>query len=370
MVIVFVTFGDFNGHATLKRATGMSAPLISSGHEVHILLEDSPSNREKVSMECPTAVIHWHIRERSPWAEWKIKQRTLNQLNPDTVWICGVGLRNWMRRPTPDSILLADHSELYSAVATGFLRRAFYGLLEWGYCFYFDGQICASRYLEAFYLRRLKSLKKKDTPIHYSPYAFHPDVISPNSEAAAAVQGRFPQKKLILYMGSFWENYGFWDMLEAFRRLSLTRSDFVALFAGRGPEQERGESWVRENGLSDKIVIEGYVPEEQLSAYFTAAHAFLSPLRDTIQDWARCPSKLYMYLPFNKPVITCPIGEAKELFGEQGMYYKPGDINGLTEVIERVLDENNPEGSTNPQDHTYAARTKDFLDWYKSTFSK
>ena len=47
MKIAFVTFGNFDGHATLKRATGMARPLILAGHEVYLLLEDSDVNREK-----------------------------------------------------------------------------------------------------------------------------------------------------------------------------------------------------------------------------------------------------------------------------------------------------------------------------------
>lgn len=368
MKIAFVTFGNFDGHATLKRATGMAGPLIEAGHEVHLLLEESPINREKVVMECPKAVVHWHQRGASARVERRAKQGTLNKLQPDVVWICGVGLRNWMRRPASYTVLLADHPELLSAISSGWARRYVYNLLEWAYCFSFDGQICASRYLETFYRKRLRKLGKDSAQVFYSPYAYHPDVIRTDPEGSAAVQARFPGKKLILYMGSFWENYGFWDMLEAFRRLSKKRDDFVALFAGRGPEKERGLAWVAENKLAESVVIEGYVPEERLSAYFGAADAFLSPLRDTVQDWARCPSKLYMYLPFNKPVITCPIGEAKELFGENGVYYQPGDVGALTNRIAGVLDQDDPQASADPSEHTYAARTPGFLEWLQRCY--
>lgn len=370
MILAFVTFGNFDGHATLKRATGMAGPLIEAGHEVHLLLEESPINREKVTMECPEAMVHWHQRGSSAWIERKCKQATLDQIKPAIVWICGVGLRNWMRKPCKETVVLADHSELYSEVGEGLLRRRIYSLVEWGYCFGFDGHICASRYLEAFYRKRLKKLGRDSAKVFYSPYAYHPDVIRSDSEGAAAVQARFPGKKLILYMGSFWPNYGFWDMLEAFRRLSEERNDFIALFAGRGPEKERGLAWVAENGLDKNIVIEGYIPEERLSAYFGAAHAFLSPLRDTVQDWARCPSKLYMYLPFNKPVITCPIGEARELFGEEGVYYSPGNVAALTQTINELLGQDAPTVATDPAAHTYKARTVSFLKWFETTFPK
>ena len=65
MRIAFVTFGNFDGHATLKRATGMAGPLIAQGHEVVLLLEDCEINREKVELECPSAEVVWHVRGRS-----------------------------------------------------------------------------------------------------------------------------------------------------------------------------------------------------------------------------------------------------------------------------------------------------------------
>lgn len=370
MKIAFVTFGNFDGHATLKRATGMAGPLAALGHEVHLLLEDASANRAKAVMECPAATVHWHDRASSPLAERRAKQNTINAIQPDLVWICGVGLRNWIRKPKRDTAILADHSELYSVVVEGKIRRCVYSLLEWAYCFGFDGQICASRYLQEFYRSRFQRLGKYPERIHYSPYAYHPEVIRLDPAGAESVKARYPGKKIILYMGTFRTNYGFWDMLHAFERLSKQRDDFVALFAGRGRELDKGLGWIEEKGLSEHIVLEGYVPEESLSAYFGAAHAYLSPLRDTVQDWARCPSKLYMYLPFNKPVITCPIGEARELFGDAGVYYEPGNVKALTSRIEEQLNEESPGAQVDPLEHTYAARTERFLKWFNQAFGE
>ena len=280
----------------------------------------------------------------------------------------GGGLRNWIRPSHRGCIVLADHSELYSAVASDPFRKVWYRLLEWGYCFAFDGHICASRYLERFYSNRLRRLRKADR-VHYSPYAFHPDVIGEVSEGCPLLE-RFRGKKVILYMGSFWENYGFWDMMRAFRKVSETRADFVAVFVGRGPEEERGIAWVREHGLEDSIVIEGYVAEEHLSQYFMIADGFLSPLRDTVQDWARCPSKLFMYLPFGKPIVTCAIGEAKEIFGSTGLYYSPGSVEELSSRIITVLDGEGQDCAVNPDKHTYAFRTNAFLEWYEHTYER
>ena len=368
MHIAFVTHGSFDSHATLKRATGMATPLLEAGHEVTVLMQDSEANREKIMLECPEASVCWYPAGLNAFKERRYKQDFLNKLQPNLIWICAVGLRNWVFRPKKNTIMLADHSELFSHVGYNRLRRIFYWFVEWGHVAYFDGHVCASRYLEQFYKHRLRPFGKSDR-VHYSPYAYHPGTMRIDLPGSKKLKRRFQERKPIVYMGSFWENYGFWDMLYAFRDLAQKRKDFVAVFIGRGPEKEKGIEWIQANDLEDVIHVEGYVAEEDLPAYFTVAYAFLSPLRDTIQDKARCPSKLFMYLPFKRPIITCRIGEAEELLGRQGYYFDPGNIESLTKKLDIVLNLSAEIKIADPQLHTYETRTGRFLKWYQKFFN-
>lgn len=367
MRICFVTYGDFFGHATLKRATGMAEPLVERGHEVTILLHDTETNRRKAELECPRAAIRWIPANVSFPRELRLKQKHVNELRPDIVWICGVGPRNWMRRSHEGCTVLADHSELYSVVENSFLKRAMYRILEWGYCLAFDGQICASRYLENHYRRRLDRIGIK-RPLLYSPYAFKPELAGIAGKGDDSQGHDCDDRDRVFYLGSFRTRYGFWDMLEAWKILSARRPGAVLEMVGRGPEEARGRNWVRNNGLEDSILIAGYVPDDELDEHLATADAFLCPLRETIQDVARCPSKLYLYLPYKKPVITCKIGEAAEIFGEDGYYYRSGDPNSMADMIEAALDRTGPCPSVNPAEHTYAHRTEAFLQWYGNSF--
>lgn len=367
MKIAFVTFGNFDEHSTLKRATGMASPLIARGCEVYLLLERGKANEEKVALECPDAQIVWHDRGGNALQERRQKQRNLNALAPDVVWICGVGLRNWMTRPDKACLLLADHSELYSHVSSGIIRRSFYSALEWGYCFAFDGHICASRYLFEFYEKRINKIRKNPL-LHYSPYANHDEVVQPRENVNSSGVNSYDGKRTILYMGSFWSNYGFWEMLQAVKRLREVRDDFVFVMIGRGPEMASGQAWIESQGLGETILMPGYVDDADLKDYFSIAHMFLCPLRNTIQDCARCPSKLFMYLPFMRPILTCEIGEAKELFGEKGYYFEPGNVESMAQGIKDILDmspANYLERLPNPEGHSYKARCDRFLDWVK-----
>ena len=346
----------------------MAGPLIRAGHVVYLLLEDHPSNREKVRLECPDAKIVWHHKYEKPFSERAEKQASLKKLSPDVVWICGVGLRNWVLRTRKGQVVIGDHSELYSSIASlSFVRRLWEQLLEWMHILSFQGHICASRHLESLYRNRGVKLGIK-APVHYSPYAYTNELVEQPKRILNELRSQYSGKTVFLYMGSFWENYGFWDMLYVFRDLYHEHGDFQALLMGRGPEKEKGIKWLEENGLTDRIKILGYIAEEDLSSYFDLADAFICPLRNTVQDIARCPSKLFMYLPFGKPIITCPIGEAFELFGEAGLYYDPGDRVGLKSRMAEVLGCMHLKSDVSLRENSWEARNRAFLAWMKEAY--
>jgi hypothetical protein len=100
------------------------------------------------------------------------------------------------------------------------------------------------------------------------------------------------------------------------------------------------------------------------------ANAFVFPLRDTIQDWARCPSKLYMYLPFKKLIVTFPIGEALELLKEDSFFYGQGDVGQLKDALSRALDIERCQPTVDPLEHTWEPRADACLAWIQLTHPK
>lgn len=367
MHIAFVTFGNYTKFPTLKRATGMAKPLVAAGHRVTLLLEDSPDNHEKALEECPDAEVLFHQRGDSALAERKEKQNLLDGLQPDVVWICAVGARTWVRRPHKDCVMIGDHSELPSAITKKPMRKLYEYLCEWGHVFAFDAHVCASRYLEDFYSRRMK-LFGKVPRVHYSPYAYNRLLLESEPIVLDTLKQQYSREKTIVYMGGFWENYGFWDMLYSFQEIVKTHGDVQMLMLGKGPEKDAGAAWIKEQGLSDQIHLVGYAPEEHLSSYFRFADAFICPLRNTIQDIARCPSKLYMYLAFKKPIVSCRIGEAEQVFEDTGYYYPPGDRFALQAALLDVLEGEGSNRLPDPSLHDWEARTDTFLNWMKAAF--
>jgi len=367
MRICFVTFGNISNHPTMKRATGMAQPLIGLGHAVGVVVEDTPDNRDRMAGECPDAEALWYRRGRAA-ADRRRKEWLAEQWEADVVWCCGLGFRNWVRprKRSGRPFAIMDHVELVSSFGNLTpLRRLWEAGSEWLCLWRFDGHVCASRYLETVFSRRLRRLRLS-RPVHYSPYAYNRAWAEGPRPRVGELKERFAGRELVVYMGAFWENYGFYEMLRAFARARAERPSAVLAMIGGGPEKEGGLRLARELGAEDDVVFPGFVPEEALTSWLGRADAFVCPLRDTEQDKARCPSKLFMYLPFRKPVVTSPIGEARELFGEDYPYYfRERDVGDLAAKLAAALRDCAARSATlpDPEAHDWEARAAAFERW-------
>lgn len=370
MKICFVTTGDITSLATMKRATGMANPLIELGYEVAIVAENNPNNLDRFALECPKVTALLFEKGGSKY-EVKQKKQMIKDWNPDIVYVCTFGIRNWIHRLSVSSkaIWLVEHSELISAIPSK--KRHLYRIIEDLSAFLFNGQIYASRYLEEVFSKGIKGFFTRRQPTLYSPYAYNKELSTNyNTQLLSSLQDKYRGRKVILYMGTLSINYGFMDIIKSAETIKKKREDFIVLIMGSGRHKELGKKYIEENDLSSVVEMLGYIPEDEVSTYFKLAGAFISPLFDTVQDKARCPSKLFMYIPFDKPVITCRIGEAKELFGELGYYYSSGDVEELSSLITKVLDDKGEYNGIDVDKHSWDYRTKEFDKWIKDNFRK
>ena len=365
MRICFATTGDVRITATMKRALGMAPALAARGHQVGILAWDTPANRARLMDECPQAEPLWVDAALPVVREAAAKRRHLRAWRPDIVYVCAYSLRNLILRGAAagGGRVVIEHSELFSAIRDVRRRYLLELLLEHASVLNADGLLCASRYLVEVYTRRARLLGRKGLPIAYHPYAYTP--VAPDPDRLDEIRRAAAGRRIVLYMGTLVRNYGIFDILEATARLARTRTDFTVQVLGHGRHAAEARQVAERLGLQDRVMFHGYAPESDLPAWFAAADVFLAPINDTVQDLARCPSKVYMYLASRKPIVTSPIGDPHDLLGADGFYYPPGDVAGMAATVSRALDAS-PTWKPQVVDaarHTWAHRTDEFLAW-------
>lgn len=312
----------------MKRAFGMAPVLVSRGDRVSIAIQDDPDNRAIASRNHEVE-FHW-FRPGGVLQERRAKVSLINRTSPDVVFICGLGLRNYLTPALAQHpCVLMDYVELESSLAGSPLhRRLMNVLLENRSSKAFSGHVVASRWLEQW----LRKSRQTQQPVFLFPYAA-PSGDPPTPQQTERFRLSVGFGKAFVYSGGFYRNYEFWTMLHA---IKLLRDHGVKLYLlGRGPEREAGERFVRANGLEANVRFVGYVPDTEYPFWLSAATALLAPLQDTVTDRARCPSKIPLYMTARRPIITCKIGEAYNYLHDQGSYYEPGNAASLASVMLR-----------------------------------
>lgn len=360
--ICFVTTGDLRCLASAKRALGLAKPLSDLGWSVSILLQDSEENRIRARLETDERVrVEYFEVGRGVWSEIRQKASLVKALKPGYLYVCGFVARNLVR--PYGGKLLVEHSELQSEIADAkaLVRlRAYF--LEYMSVLCADGLLNASQTLQDIFLQRARRLLRGGLPQLHFPYAYTlPPGVQPEPRRRA---GDSPF--VFLYVGSVVRNYGSLDMVEAFALVHARRPATLLRISGIGSGLEQARVRVADLNLSDCVQLPGFVPEEQLPEAMSMSDCFLAPIQDTIQDRARCPSKLYMYIQFRRPIITCRLGEPAVALGDKGRYYEPGNVESFAAEMLRVVDERPVELGIDPQLFTWSARAAQLCEWLQS----
>lgn len=367
MKICFITTGDIKNIATAKRALGMANPLANLGWEVSILMEDTEENHHRVEMECCDKVKVYYFPHCSAFKEIKIKSKLIKEINPDYIYICAFVTRNtvgiWHRCKK-----LVEHSELQSGIPDmKGLRKIHAYINEYFSIIYSDALLNASMYLQDVFKKRAKRVLKGRMPMLYFPYAYSDGVMNVMEIDRNKLEfSKYNGRKIFVFLGSIVRGYGAFTMIEAVEKIREKYPEVLLLMLGRGGSYQEACDYVEKHGLQDNIHLPGFISEEDISMYFSLTDYFVSPMNDTVQDWARCPSKLYMYLPYRKPIITCKIGEPFNVLGAEGFYYEPSSSDSLALEMEKLLESGKTEISINPLEYEWKHRTNEFDKWIHS----
>lgn len=349
MTILFLTLSKFSQFPIYKRAVGTGEALAQMGHRVLIAAMDCEENRVRMAKEAPHCEAVWFKGGilREAWAKFK----AIWCIRPDVVYSTSYSPHNLafvgLLLPRKTCKVL-EFCELYSQYSDK--SHFAWKIKERIACWENDRILCASKLLEEYF-------RPFAHRVIYSPYAY-PDYLVPK---------KIPHPLTVVFMAALWKGYGAYDVPEACIRLFGKYPELQVEVLGGGPEKDNLKAHMAERGLADRVHVRGYVAEDELNDYFSRADVFVAPIHDTFQDRARCPSKLYYYLPYNKPIVTGRFGDPYETLGDYGFYYRNYDVSEMSQAIDRALQAratfSYPDGFI--ERHSWAARARQFEDWFR-----
>ncbi len=141
------------------------------------------------------------------------------------------------------------------------------------------------------------------------------------------------------FVGSFHYWHGLESIEKFVQTLSEKHENARFLLVGSGPLKEDIQRAIEQEGLTDRVVLPGFVPHEEIPAYVAAMDVALAPYPPT-DFFYFSPLKLFEYMAAGKTVVASRIGQIAEIVedGENGVLYEPGDIDALIQKCSALIE--------------------------------
>jgi phosphatidyl-myo-inositol dimannoside synthase len=122
-------------------------------------------------------------------------------------------------------------------------------------------------------------------------------------------------------------------LIEAIKRLTDSGINVVLSLIGTGDSQRDYEDHACRLGIEDRVQFVGYVPREEINAYYNSAHVFVLPSYNEGMSLAALEA-----MAAGLPLVVTRTGGTKELVeeGVNGYSFQWGDVETLTNYL-RIL---------------------------------
>jgi glycosyltransferase involved in cell wall biosynthesis len=164
------------------------------------------------------------------------------------------------------------------------------------------------------------------------PYAAPPEFSEPvTPEAVRAIREQCHlERDYFLFVGTLQPRKNLPRLLEASARADTQGAD-LAITGKHGWRQPELEGLVRSLGLSGRVRLLGYVPDESLPALYAGALAFLFP---TLYEGFGIP--VLEAMACGTPVLTSNVSALPEVAGQAALLVDPCSVEAIAEGITRL----------------------------------
>lgn len=122
--------------------------------------------------------------------------------------------------------------------------------------------------------------------------------------------------------------------IQALPRISdVVGEKVVLLIVGQGRYREQLGRLVRRERLSSQVFFCGFVPHQELPAFYNASDLFLMP---TLMEEA-FGLTLAEAMACGKPVVASHVGGIPTIVNDEDMLFRPGDVEELSKKVTKIL---------------------------------
>ncbi|MBC8106751.1 MAG: glycosyltransferase family 4 protein [Anaerolineae bacterium] len=347
----FPTVGSWEGASSFVRLREFGSEMCKRGIDVTYVVDDIPFNRDPKNLRLhEKARVAFTPNPRS-LKQISSRRQTLRDVNADFVhvlnplpkaWLALVGssaargklVADWDmwqargKRPPIQTILArsADRWARKSAVL----------------------HVVASKYLQAEFKRQF------DIDAAYVPFATYLESRRPDGESPYT-------QPTAVYLGNLYDSTYDHDLVFHAMKLLKDRGKQPPLYViGSGPDLEKWRQWVRDGNFAN-VTLTGFLAGDDLWRHVRHGTVLLFPIRPTLQNLCRGPSKTFAYAQARRPIIANRVGEVEELLRENATYVETTP-EAFADAIDRALSEPRGDVEYDLTGQTWSARTDDLLN--------
>jgi len=141
------------------------------------------------------------------------------------------------------------------------------------------------------------------------------------------------RENIIGYIADLTENKGVRNFFAAILR--LRDNDFKFIIGGEGPLTEEIRSKITENGLTDKVILAGWIPHSEMPAYLNKLKLLILP-----SSSEGVPTILLEAMSCGTPILATSVGGIPDILkdGENGFILPDNSPDSIARGIIRALD--------------------------------
>lgn len=177
----------------------------------------------------------------------------------------------------------------------------------------------------------LREFKDKCTVI---PYGIELSKDNSNDDKVAEIKNKYAGKKILFSCGRLVKYKGFKYAIEAMKNID----NAVYLLGGNGTLKEEFVNYIKENNLSEKVILLGRVSDEDLDSYYKACDIYLFPSVMKSEAFGIVQLEAMFY---GKPVINTYLGTGVNfvsLNNETGLTVEPCNSEQLSNAVKTLCD--------------------------------
>lgn len=150
------------------------------------------------------------------------------------------------------------------------------------------------------------------------------------------VRLHLPEDRIILFtVRNLIPRMGLENLIKAIAEIERTNADLLVIIGGDGPLRPSLDQLVRSLRLDSRVILKGFIPENELSAWYQCADLVVMPTY-TLEGFGLVTVEA---LACGTPVLGTPVGATPEILApvDPRLLSKGNDVHSIAEALTNIL---------------------------------